>query len=178
MKLSADMDRTPSRKTVAANPPAGKTAGVAAGPDQAAQYRRRTAIDHSPRQAVQRRRMERGFNLPVQAKANKTGLPDEFKAEMETGLGDDFSDVRVHPASSKAGQVNALAYTQGSDIHIAPGRFQPHAAQGRQLLAHELTHVVQQREGRVAPTGEAGGMPLNDDPLLEKEAEEKATKLR
>lgn len=178
MKLSVDKDRAPNRKTVASNPPAGKTAGGTVGPDQAVQSGRRAIIDHSPRQAVQRRRMERGFNPPVQAKANKTNLPDEFKAEMEAGLGNDFSDVRVHPASSKAGQVNALAYTQGSDIHIAPGRFQPHAAQGRQLLTHELTHVVQQREGRVAPTGEVGGMPLNDDPLLEKEAEEMAAKLR
>ena len=97
---------------------------------------------------------------------------------METTFSSDFSDVRVHTGSSKAGDVGALAYTQGSDIHVAPGQFQPHTTQGKQLLGHELAHVVQQREGRVAPTGEVGGMPLNDDPVLEKEAEEMAAKIR
>jgi hypothetical protein len=176
MKLSVDIDRTPNRKTVEPILTAGNSAGGTVGPDEAVQSRRRAVIDHSPRQADRRRQMERGFNPPAQAKANKTGLPDELKAEMEAGLGNDFSDVRVHPASPKAGEVNALAYTQGGDIHIAPGRFQPQAAQGRQLLAHELAHVVQQRQGRVAPTGEVSGMPLNDDPMLEKEADDVAAK--
>ncbi|MGD9010115.1 MAG: DUF4157 domain-containing protein [Desulfobacteraceae bacterium] len=178
MKSSVDQDRMPIRKQAQWNSTAAETADEAVGIDRGQQAGRRIAIHHSPRQAAQRRRIERGFGQPLQQKPNRTGLPDELKAKMETTLDSDFSDVRVHAGSSRAGDVSALAYTQGSDIHVAPGQFQPHTAQGKQLLGHELAHVVQQREGRVAPTGEVGGMPLNDDPVLEKEADEMAAKIR
>ena len=102
---------------------------------------------------------------------NNTGMPDEVKGRMETVHNADFSDVRIHSDSSKAPAVGALAYTQGSDIHFAPGQFSPNTAAGKSLLGHELTHVVQQREGRVQPTTEVGGMPVNDDISLEKELE-------
>ena len=178
MKSSADQDRMPIRKQVQSNSSAAETASGTIGMDRGEHAGRQAAIHHSPLQAAQRRRIERGFGQPLQQKPNRTGLHDELKAEMETTFDNDFSDVRVHAGSSKAGDVGALAYTQGSDIHVAPGQFQPHTTQGKQLLGHELAHVVQQREGRVAPTGEVGGMPLNDDPVLEKEAEEMAAKIR
>lgn len=102
---------------------------------------------------------------------NKTGIPDGVKQKMEDSFGTDFSSVRVHPDSSSAPEVGALAYTQGSDIHFAPGQFKPDTSTGQQLLGHELTHVVQQQESRVQPTTEIAGMAVNDDVSLEHEAD-------
>ncbi len=110
-------------------------------------------------------------SLPVQKKDNRTGLPDHVKGRMESSFNTDFSDVKVHANSGKAPEVGALAYTQGSDIHFAPGQFSPESASGRQLLGHELAHVVQQRQGRVQPTTEVNGMPVNDSTSLEREAD-------
>lgn len=102
---------------------------------------------------------------------NQTGIPDEVKQRMESSFDTDFSSVRVHPDSSKAPDVGALAFTQGTDIHFAPGQFKPDTASGQQLLGHELTHVIQQAEGRVQPTTEIAGMSVNDDVSLEHEAD-------
>ena len=86
---------------------------------------------------------------------------------MESRFGQDFADVRIHRganAEASAGDLNAIAYTTGSHIVFGPGAYQPQAPEGRRLLAHELSHVLQQRRGPV--TGEpAGGMRVsrNDD---------------
>ncbi len=68
--------------------------------------------------------------------------------------------------------MGALAYTQGNNVHFAPGQYNPSSQKGQELLGHELTHVVQQREGRVQPTKQGKGMSVNDSPVLEKEAAE------
>ena len=110
----------------------------------------------------------------IQMKAdivNNTGIPDNVKQKMEDSFGTDFSDVRIHSESPQAPEVGALAYTQGTDIHFAPGQFKPDTSAGQQLLGHELTHVIQQAEGRVQPTTEIGGMPVNDNEGLEHEAD-------
>lgn len=113
-----------------------------------------------------------GKFAPVQRQAeNQTGIPDRVKQRMEDSFNTDFSSVRVHADSAKAPEVGALAYTQGSDIHFAPGQFKPDTSAGQQLLGHELTHVIQQQEGRVQPTTEIGGMAVNDNPALEHEAD-------
>lgn len=112
------------------------------------------------------------FEQPLQRKVeNNTGIPDDVKQRMEDSFGTDFSSVRVHPDSAKAPEVGALAYTQGTDIHFAPGQFKPDTSAGQQLIGHELTHVVQQAEGRVQPTTEIGGIPVNDNEGLEHEAD-------
>lgn len=113
------------------------------------------------------------FEQPAQRAeaANETGIPDSVKQRMEDSFGTDFSGVRVHPESSKAPEVGALAYTQGTDIHFAPGQFKPDTSAGQQLLGHELAHVIQQAEGRVQPTTEIAGMPVNDNESLEREAD-------
>lgn len=81
------------------------------------------------------------------------------------------------PIRAKPVEVGALAYAQGSDIHFAPGQYDPNSKSGQELLAHELTHVQQQQsEGRVKSTGQVSGMPLNDDKSLEKEADDMASK--
>src|SRR3954468_9646568 len=74
----------------------------------------------------------------------------------------DLSDVRVHTGSSRPARLHALAYAQGHEIHLAPGQ--------ERHLAHEAWHVVQQRQGRVRPTGHLHGQAINDDAALEGEA--------
>jgi hypothetical protein len=75
-------------------------------------------------------------------------LDEPAREVMEQRFGHDFGDVRVH-ADSRAGEsaraVNALAFTVGSSVVFAPGQYRPTSAEGQRLLAHELTHVVQQR---------------------------------
>ncbi len=66
--------------------------------------------------------------------------------------------------------MGALAYTRGDHVHFQPGRYDPSSRDGRRLLAHELTHVVQQRAGRVA-VPRTRGAPVNADPGLEAEAD-------
>lgn len=97
-------------------------------------------------------------------------LPAPVQARMEHAFGTDFSAVRVHEGQ-EAGSLGALAYTQGTDIHFAPGQYQPGSEQGQKLLGHELTHVVQQAQGRVRATTQAKGVAVNDEPALEREAD-------
>jgi hypothetical protein len=100
---------------------------------------------------------------PIQRRANNTGLPDALKTGVENLSGLSMDDVKVHYGSSKPAGLNALAYTQGTDIHVAPGQ--------AKHLPHEAWHVVQQMQGRVKPTVQAKGVGINDDRGLEKEAE-------
>ncbi|MCR8882514.1 DUF4157 domain-containing protein [Phocaeicola plebeius] len=102
------------------------------------------------------------FEQPVQKK-NETGMPDNLKAGIEDLSGFSMDDVRVHYNSDKPATVQALAYTQGTDIHVAPGQ--------EQHLPHEAWHVAQQMAGRVEPTTEVGGLPVNDNMDLEHEAD-------
>jgi hypothetical protein len=73
-----------------------------------------------------------------------SALPDATRAAMESRFGGDFSNVRVLNNSCVATAMGAQAYAQGTDIHFATGAYQPHTREGQQLIAHELTHVVQQ----------------------------------
>ncbi|MFN6945977.1 MAG: DUF4157 domain-containing protein, partial [Cytophagaceae bacterium] len=92
------------------------------------------------------------------------------QAKMESSFGADFSNVNIH-VGEQASSVGALAYAQGNDIHFAPGQYNPETQSGQELLGHELTHVVQQRQGRVQATTQAKGLAVNDDPALEHEAD-------
>ncbi len=104
----------------------------------------------------------------------KASLPDSVKGKMENSFGTDFSSVNIHKDSGQATNMGALAYTQGNDVHFAPGQYNPESSKGQELIGHELTHVVQQRQGRVKPTKEQGkGLAVNDNPSLENEADEK-----
>lgn len=98
-------------------------------------------------------------------------LPRPLRAGLERALSADFSDVRVRTESARAREWNALAFAQGSEIHVAPGQWAPQTAKGRELLGHELGHVLQQRAGRVGTTGYLAGERLNHDPALEREAD-------
>jgi Domain of unknown function (DUF4157) len=95
-------------------------------------------------------------------------LPDGVRSKMESFFRANFADVRVH-VGGEASSVGALAFTYGDDIYFAPGRYNPATAEGQRLLGHELTHVVQQRSGRVRnPFGD--GVAVVQDPVLETEA--------
>ncbi len=77
-------------------------------------------------------------------------LDQETRAFMEPRFGHDFSRVRVHTdarAAESARAVNALAYTVGKDVVFGTGKYTPETSKGQRLLAHELTHVVQQQPG-------------------------------
>lgn len=104
---------------------------------------------------------------PVMDVVGKGGEPlDEgVRAPMENHLGADFSDVRVHTderASESAEAVGAQAYTVGNDIAFRSGAYSPGTSAGQRMLAHELTHVVQQRSGPVDGTPQAGGVKVSD----------------
>lgn len=95
---------------------------------------------------------------------NNTGLPDNLKSGIEALSGLSLDHVKVHYNSAQPAQLNALAYAQGSDIHLAPGQ--------EQHLPHEAWHIVQQAQGRVKPTMQMkDGVPVNDDAGLEREAD-------
>ncbi len=128
----------------------------------------------SPRLAAQRRLMDTLLPAqreeapleeeePLQAQAGPGGLPAGLQAGIAAMSGQDLSDVTVHRNSGAPRQLNALAYAQGSDIHLGPGQ--------EQHLPHEAWHLVQQRQGRVQPTMQAQGVAINDDPALEQEAD-------
>ncbi|MBC8754537.1 DUF4157 domain-containing protein [Kordia sp. YSTF-M3] len=102
--------------------------------------------------------------LPVQTKKNNTGLPNHLKSGIENLSGHTMDDVKVHYNSSKPAQLQALAYAQGTNIHLGPGQ--------EKHLPHEAWHVVQQKQGRVKPTLQMkAGIQINDDSDLEKEAD-------
>ncbi|OIV37867.1 hypothetical protein BIV57_08890 [Mangrovactinospora gilvigrisea] len=106
-----------------------------------------------------------------------TGRPLDAstRADMEQRLGADFGDVRLHTgsaANASAAEVGALAFTSGNHIVLGPG------AGDRHTLAHELTHVVQQRRGPVAGTDRGDGVRISDpSDRFEREAEETARRV-
>lgn len=92
-------------------------------------------------------------------------LDADVRVDMEQRLGHDFGDVRVHDdgaAAASAQAVNAHAYTVGSNIVFQRDRYDPGSPEGKTTLAHELTHVVQQRSGPVDGTAAAGGIKVSD----------------
>lgn len=125
---------------------------------------------------------------PVQAKGELSGqgelqvpsgggrvLPSEVQTRMEHAFGADFSAVRIHEGPHVAA-LGALAYTQGTEVHFAPGQYAPHTERGLELLGHELAHTLQQAQGRVAATGQAKGLPINAEASLEREADEQGAR--
>ena len=120
---------------------------------------------------------------PVKAVVRSTGsaLDADTRQTMETALGHDFGDVQVHhdaTASESARSVGAQAYTVGNHVVFDEGRYRPDSPDGQRTLAHELTHVVQQREGPVDGTPAAGGIRVSDpSDRFEQEAERTAARV-
>lgn len=83
----------------------------------------------------------------TQSKGSGQALPAPVRAEMDQKIGADFSGVNIHTDSQAVGMSNALgaqAFTHGNDIYFNEGKYQPGTSEGKHLLAHELTHTVQQ----------------------------------
>lgn len=95
----------------------------------------------------------------MDSRRNDTGLPDKLKEGIENLSGYSMDNVRVHYNSSKPARLSAYAYTQGTEIHVAPGQ--------EKHLPHEAWHVVQQMQGLVKPMYKMHGVNINDDPALE-----------
>lgn len=96
-----------------------------------------------------------------------TGAPldTETRTDLESRMGADFSDVRIHNDSSaheSAKGVGAHAYTVGNNVVFQRDAYDPSSPQGRTTLAHELTHVIQQRSGPVDGTEAPGGIRVSD----------------
>ncbi len=125
-----------------------------------------SVLDNSPQSEGLQRKADMANNAAQREEAqrpNNTGMPDNLKSGIESLSGFSMDDVRVHYNSSKPATVQALAYTQGTDIHVAPGQ--------EKCLPHEAWHVAQQMAGRVSPTTNINGMPVNDNAALEHEAD-------
>jgi Domain of unknown function (DUF4157) len=125
----------------------------------------RAAGNASATQFVQR---EEDESHPVREVIGSGGgqpLEPGVRARMEQSLGHDFGDVRVHTdrqAADSAASVQAKAYTAGSNVVFGDGQYAPGTADGDRTLAHELTHVVQQRSGPVDGTPVSGGIKVSD----------------
>lgn len=125
-----------------------------------------SVLDASSQSEALQRKADMANNAAQREEAprpNNTGMPDNLKSGIESLSGFSMDDVRVHYNSSKPATVQALAYTQGTDIHVAPGQ--------EKHLPHEAWHVAQQMAGRVSPTTNINGMPVNDNAGLEHEAD-------
>ncbi|WP_340378894.1 DUF4157 domain-containing protein [Streptomyces sp. SS7] len=124
---------------------------------------------HAPGAPVQR------SSVPEVLRGAGQPLGGAVRAEMEARLGADFSDVRLHtgPAAQRsAAEIGARAYTSGSHVVIGAG------GGDRHTLAHELTHVVQQRQGPVAGTDNGSGLSVSDPTdRFERAAEENARRV-
>jgi hypothetical protein len=123
-------------------------------------------------QLVEEEDLLQGKFEPIQlkegAKKNDTGLPNNLKAGIEGLSGASLDGVKVHYNSAKPAKLQAHAYAQGKDIHVASGQ--------EKHLPHEAWHVVQQVQGRVKPTMSKGGAQINDDQSLETEADVQGAK--
>ena len=104
-----------------------------------------------------------------QRRGRGTPLDEETRADMESHIGTDLGDVNVHTDGSSHDlnrAVNAEAFTTGSDVFFKQGKYSPGTSDGRKLLAHELTHVAQQRQG----DGPGGGRVSHPEDPQEVEA--------
>lgn len=110
--------------------------------------------------------LEAGINT---ARGSGQPLPDSVRSSLEPQLGHDFSQVHIHTdakANKLSQQLGAEAFTTGNDVFFRDGAYQPGSESGRELIAHELTHVVQQGAARVsrqaAETEEAAADPKEE----------------
>lgn len=148
----------------------------------------RTATARTPRGAASRgppraaaSKQPAGLPRYLQDKAGRgQPLPAPVRNEMEGRFGAPLADVRVHTddaAAASAAGMGARAYTAGSDIVFGAAHFAPESAEGRGLLAHELTHVVQQRRADTPATQPSAADGGAHHDKAEREAEANAKKV-
>ena len=108
------------------------------------------------------------------------GRPMEptVQRKMESALGGDLSGVRIHTDDGRAKAMNAEAYTVGSDVVFKSGNYNPDSPDGQRRLAHELTHVMQQKAGAVAGEDLGNGTAVSDpSDAFERQAEDNADRM-
>lgn len=128
-------------------------------------------VDQTRQEQTRNIHQEQEQTAAPQQQSNQTGIPDNLKASIEYMSGISLADVRVEYNSDKPAQMGAYAYTQGNIIYIAPGQ--------EKHLAHELWHIVQQREGKVKKNTEfQQGVAGNDDKRLEDKADQQGQKAK
>jgi hypothetical protein len=125
--------------------------------------------DHRARMLDLRRRRE--HNQPRDERGGGRALDGGARAPLERSFGRSFADVRVHE-DGVAEERGALAVTEGRDIHFAAGKLAPESPAGRKLLAHELTHVVQQESAPATPQAQAKTAAADSGDALEREADD------
>ena len=133
---------------------------------------RKAACGKSPSLSVE---ASNGQELSKLTHAPGKPLDSTGRIFMESLFQHDFSSVRVHDdagAAESAKTLEAFAYTAGNDIVFDTGRYSPGSTEGQALLAHELTHVVQQQTGRVPLRGNS--TVVSDSPVHEREAAQMA----
>lgn len=116
--------------------------------------------EEAEEEELQMQRSEDGFEVEGaleqqidQSRGRGMQMDRMVQAQMESAFGNQFSDVQIHTdakADQMARSIGANAFTTGSDIFFRQGQYNPDSRQGRELLGHELTHVVQQRGGKVS----------------------------
>lgn len=132
------------------------------------QHNHQELIERSPQtsRALQMRRMVDNSRY-ITGTSNRisgvSGLPDRLKSGIENLSGYPMDDVKVHYNSPKPVKLQAHAFAQGTNIHLASGQ--------EKHLPHEAWHVVQQKQGRVPVTAQLKGIDINEDTLLEREAD-------
>lgn len=147
---------------------------------QMATMQTKAATDTIQRHAEEPEQMkseaQSSMQLQAASPSSSNSIPGAVRAKMEKSFGTSFGDVNIHTNSVQAKSIGALAYTQGNNIHFAPGQYNPESPSGQSLLGHELTHVVQQRAGRVPVPTQSKGAPINADSALEAEADQMGAK--
>lgn len=162
---------SPVSSALQAHPGAAAAPGPAAAESAPADWAQQLAtaerlghhFDPAPAHSAEPASPVAGDARPSAHQGGETALPGGLRAGVETLSGVSLDDVKVHYGSAEPDRVQALAFTQGSHIHLAPGQ-EAH-------LAHEAWHVVQQKQRRVQPTRRLERATLNDDPSLESEAD-------
>lgn len=125
---------------------------------------------HAPRSRQPDNDSPPSFQHTAIVSSGGRAIPAPLRTQMERAFNANFANVKLHEGNH-VGSVGAIAYTQGNHIHFAPGQFNPDTRSGQALLGHELAHVMQQRQGRVKPTTQVNGLPVNDQTALEQEAD-------
>lgn len=115
----------------------------------------RAVSHHQPMRSAESGGLARSAGSPLAGLGQGAPLPVQARRSFELRFGHSFDKVRIHDgpaAADRAAQMNAQAFTYGRDIVFGAGRFRPDTVNGQFLLAHELTHTIQQGEGRENPT--------------------------
>ena len=148
------------------------SAGAAAQPPAIQRRSCRECEEELHRKAGADLQAEEDAATPILANPDGGGmpLPGQARGFFESRFGTDFSGVRIHhdqPAAHLARSINARACTYRNNIYFKQGQYQPQSAAGQHLLAHELTHVVQQGAGPAKParSGGASAAPLEEEQM-------------